>query len=181
MSCVSCLISVSMCDRVCVGGGCQLILHELCGVNVKVEGHKPKYRILQVVKFAYGQDKILKNLGLGKSTAWWFLGRLYLPKEEICGRTVGYGGFSWLTESTSREWDFELFMDNKELIQTNITEWYPVSAITTGRPQIWHPSILKQRGTSISGNPESFVVYHEVLFLLFLLYIVFVIIIIIIS
>ncbi len=169
---MSCLIIVSMCDRVCVGGGWQLMLHELCGVNVKVEGQKPKHRIFQVVKFAYGQDKILQNLGLGKSTAWWFLGKLYLPKEEICGSNAGYGGFSWLTESTSREWDFELFMDNKELVQTNITEWYPVSAVTTARPQIWHPSILKQRSTSISGNPESFVVYHKVSFLFFSLYIV---------
>ena len=69
-------------------------------------------------------------------------------------------GFSWLTEATSN--DMELFMDNYELIVTDIIEWYPVVGVTSARPQIWHPSVLKERKISISGNVESYVVDNSV-------------------
>ncbi len=39
--------------------------------------------------------------------------------------------------------------------------WFPLSGVTTARPQIWHPSKLKDREVSISGNPKSFVVFNK--------------------
>ena len=55
-------------------------------------------------------------------------------------------------------------MDNEELVRTDIRYWLPCHSVTTARPQIWHPQLLKARKLSISGNGESYVVYNEATF-----------------
>ena len=36
-----------------------------------------------------------------------------------------------------------------------------MGGVTSARPQVWHPERLKKRDQSISGNPQSFVVFHK--------------------
>jgi hypothetical protein len=143
------------------------MVHELCGVYVKVPNKRPVHRVFQVIQFLQQRDdelqEVLRHSNVegrtnSTSTQWWFKGRLLLPKNEVCPK-AGWMGFSWLTEATSN--DMELFMDNYELIVTDIMEWYPVEGVTSARPQIWHPSVLKERKISISGNVESYVVYNS--------------------
>jgi hypothetical protein len=55
----------------------------------------------------------------------------------------------------------ELYERNVELHQTEIKVWFPLSVVTTTRPKIMHPSRLKEKGLSISGNPQSFVVFNK--------------------
>ncbi len=91
---------------------------------------------------------------------WWFLGSLFLPKAEVCPRQ-GHRGFSWVTFDNVGECEIELDERNVELIETEETRWFPVDGITSGRPQVWHPMRLQRRKVSISGDPQSFVVYNR--------------------
>ncbi len=92
--------------------------------------------------------------------SWWLLGRLYLPKAEVCPRR-GHRGFSWVTEGNVVGWEVELYDRNVELILTQDVAWYPVSGVTSYRPQVYHPLRLKEREVSVSGNPQTYVVFHE--------------------
>ena len=150
-------------ERVFYGDGQYIMLHELCAVNVKEAGSRPVLRHYQVLKFARGDDGFVKGVEIPERQrkSWWFQGQLLLPKNEVCP-SAGHLGYSWLTESTVAEWEIGLFMDNRELILTDVVDWFPVSGITTARPQVWHPSTLKQRSMSIAGTHESYVVYHRV-------------------
>ena len=144
------------------GHGLPIMKFEMCGVCVKEDGRRPVYRIMQCLKFAQGSCRELRGVSMSERQRgkWWFLGRLFLPKAEVCPR-LGHRGFTWVTCDNVGEWEIELYERNVELIETEETGWYPVDGITSGRPQIWHPMRLKGREISISGNPQSFVVYHR--------------------
>ena len=58
-------------------------------------------------------------------------------------------------------WEVELYERNVELILTQDVAWYPVSGVTSHRPQVYHPMRLKEREVSVSGNPQTYVVFHE--------------------
>ncbi len=54
-----------MYDRAPTGhNGLYLMLHEMCGVNLKEPGMKVQHQLLQVVRFAHGSDAVVNNLGI---------------------------------------------------------------------------------------------------------------------
>ena len=144
------------------GHGQQLLLYEMCGVNVKERGKAPVHRVVQCLKFARGNCKELEGVEMSEADrdGWWLFGCMYLPKTELLPR-VGHRGFSWVTEESAGWWEVELYERNVELLQTEMKAWFPLSGVTSARPQIWHPSRLKDREVSISGNPQSFVVFNK--------------------
>jgi hypothetical protein len=138
-----------------------LLKHELVGVNLKEEGRASKFCIFRVLKFARGSGRELKGVDMNsrERNQWWFWGQLYLPTREVC---PGKGHiFSWVTEETVGEWEIQLYERNKELVETDRKFWLPVSGVTSARPQVYHPTKLRERRVSISGNPQSYVVFYK--------------------
>ncbi len=131
-------------------------------VNEKDRGKTPVHRVVQCLRFARGNCKELEGVEMSEADrdGWWLFGRTYLPKNEICTR-VRHRGFSWVTEKSTGWWEVELYERNVKLLQTEMKAWFTLSGVTSARPQIWHPSRLKDREVSISGNQQSFVVFNK--------------------
>jgi hypothetical protein len=109
------------------GHGQQLLLYEMCGVNLKERGKVPVHRVVQCLKFARGNFKELEGVEMSEADrdSWWLFGRMYLPKTELLPR-VGHRGFSWVTEESAGWWEVELYERNVELLQTEMKAWFPL-------------------------------------------------------
>jgi hypothetical protein len=57
--------------------------------------------------------------------------------------------------------EIQLYERNKELVEADEKMWLPVSGVTSARPQVYHPTKLRERRVSISGNPQSYVVFYK--------------------
>ena len=135
------------------GHGLQLLQWEHCGINVKEEGRASVHRVVQCLRFAKGSCKELRETEMSERErgSWWLLGKLYLPKTEVCARR-GHRGFSWVTEENMVGWEVELYERNVELILTQDVAWYPVSGVTsTSVPPV---EAKRKRGVSFREPPN---------------------------